>query len=118
MNYRVALAAVLAIFPMYAQEFRGAITGVVTDPTGLVIAGAKVTVVEAATNVRVEAQSDSAGQYAASFLLPGNYDVTVKMQGFKEFVRKSIHVGAGEHPTIDVRLEVGETSQSVEVVAD
>jgi len=40
------------------------------------------------------------------------------MQGFKEFVRKDVNVGAGDHPVIDIRLEVGDTSQSVEVTAD
>jgi hypothetical protein len=40
------------------------------------------------------------------------------MAGFKEFVRKGIHLGTGEHPVIDVRLDVGDAAQTVEVIAD
>jgi hypothetical protein len=87
----LALATFLAIVPaLCSQEFRGAISGAVTDPAGGLIAGAKVTVTEAATQTRVETVTDSAGQYAVPFLLPGDYDIAVKMAGFKEFVRKAM----------------------------
>ena len=42
----------------------------------------------------------------------------MRLTGFKEFVRRAVHLGAGEHPVIDVRLDVGDASQSVEVTAD
>ena len=101
-----------------AQEFRGAISGAVTDATGGTIAGAKVTVTETHTNTKIEAVTESTGQYTAPFLLPGDYDIAVKMAGFKEYVRKGVHVGAGEHPVIDIRLEVGDATLSVEVTAE
>ncbi len=62
--------------------------------------------------------SESTGQYTATFLLPGDYDISAQMPGFKEVIRKGIHVGAGEHPQIDIQLEVGDTAQSVEVTAE
>jgi hypothetical protein len=111
----LALSVPLALF---SQEFRGTISGVVTDPTGSVIPGAKVVVTETHTGTKIPAESDAAGQYTAPFLLPGDYDITVKTAGFKEAVRKGVHVGAGDHPVIDIRLEVGDTSQSIEVTAD
>ncbi len=103
---------------LIAQEFRGTISGVVTDATGSVIPGAKVVVTETHTGAKVGVESDSSGQYTAPFLLAGDYDITVKTAGFKEAVRKGLHVGAGDHPVIDIRLEVGEASQSIEVTAD
>lgn len=121
MKYRFTRTAVLFAafaFSALSQELRGTITGVVTDPTGSQIAGAKVTVLETHTNTKVETVTDSAGQYAAPFLLPGDYDISVQFSGFKEFVRKAVHLGAGEHPRIDVSLEVGDASQTVSVTAD
>jgi len=106
------LAAVSA-----AQEFRGAISGVVTDASGSIIPGAKVLVTETKTGTKVETSTDSAGHYNAPFLLPGDYDITVKMDGFKEFVRKGLHLGAGETPVVDARLEVGTAQATVEVSA-
>ena len=124
-RYHVVFAALFAglltlTLPpaMYSQEFRGAISGAVTDATGGTIAGAKITVTETRTNTKIEAVTESTGQYTAPFLLPGDYDIAAKMTGFKEYVRKGVHVGAGEHPVIDIRLEVGDTTLSVEVTAE
>jgi len=103
---------------LIAQEFRGTISGVVSDPTGSVIPVNNVVVTETHTGAKVAVESDNSGQYTAPFLLAGDYDVTVKTTGFKEAVRKGLHIGAGDHPVIDIRLEVGEASQSIEVTAD
>jgi len=102
----------------FSQEFRATISGAVTDPTSAAVAGAKVTVTGAQTGAKVETQSDSSGHYSVPFLLPGDYDLNIQFSGFKAFDRKGIHLGAGEHPIIDARLEVGDTSVSVEIVAD
>ena len=66
------LAIALALpFACLGQEFRGKISGVVADPTGLPVAGAKITVTETNTQTRVLAESDASGHYNAPFLLPG-----------------------------------------------
>ena len=114
----VALVALFIPAALFSQEFRGTISGAVTDPTGAAIPGAKVTVVETHTGTHVPAVSDAAGQYTAPYLLPGDYDIAVQSQGFKGYSRKGVHVGAGEHPVIDVRLEIGDVTTSVEVTAD
>src|SRR5215469_14849268 len=95
-------------FAVRAQEYRGTISGLVTDPSSAVIAGAKVTVTEVNTGARMQATSESKGQYTAPFLLPGDYSITVQAQGFREAVRKGIHLGAGDHTVIDFRLDVGD----------
>ena len=119
MNIRqVALVAFLVPVALFSQEFRGTISGAVTDPTGAAVPGAKVIVTEIHTGTKVPTVSDSAGQYTAPFLLPGDYDVAVQAPGFKSFTRKGIHVGAGDHAVIDVRLDVGDVTTSVEVTAD
>lgn len=101
-----------------AQEFRGTISGSITDPAGAVVANAAVLAVETATGTRVQTTSESTGGYTLPFLAPGDYDVTVRVTGFKESIRKGIHVASGAKVTVDVTLEVGNTSQSVEVTGD
>ncbi len=103
---------------MYAQEFRGTISGAVTDPTGASVPGAKVVVTEVHTGTKAQTVSESTGQFTAPFLLPGDYDITVVMQGFREAIRKGVHLGAGEHPVLDFHLDVGDSAQTVQVTAD
>ena len=109
--------AALAVTCAHAEEFRGSISGAVTDATGASIAGAKIAITEINTGAKVDTSSDSSGHYSAPFLLPGDYDIAVRMDGLKEFVRKGLRVGAGETPVVDARLEVGTAQQSVEVEA-
>src|SRR5579864_4869042 len=117
---RSFVAALVLLLPLAlsAQEFRGTITGSVTDASSAQIAGANVLVNETNTNTRTETVTDTSGHYTAPFLLPGEYDITVKAPGFKEAIRRAIHVGAGDHPVIDVKLDVGDSAQTIEVTAD
>src|SRR5579872_565714 len=112
---KCSLVAVLTLtlsLACFGQEFRGTLSGVVTDPTGATVAGAKVVATEIRTGVKTPTVSDSTGQYTIPFLPPGQYEIAANMQGFKAFVRKDLALGAGDHPVIDVRLTVGDSSQS------
>ena len=118
---KLRLLAVLAFslpFMLLAQEFRGTLEGRITDPEGAVIAEAKVTVTEVHTGTRSQTVSDSSGRYTAPFLLAGDYDIVVQVPGFREAVRKGVHLGAGDHLNIDVPLTVGDTTQTIDVTAD
>ena len=118
-SYISIVFAVLAISSaVFAQEFRATISGAITDSSGAAIAGAKITVTEINMQMKLETVSDSSGNYAAPLLLPGDYEIAVRMEGFKEFVRRGIHLGAGDHPIIDAALTVGDTKTTLEVTAD
>lgn len=114
----LAISAFILTSAVFGQEFRGSISGAVTDASGSAIHGAKVAVTEVSTGTKYESATDAAGHYLASSLLPGDYEITVKSDGFKEFVRKGIHVAAGDRPIIDVQLTVGDAATTVEVTAD
>ena len=119
MNPRLRSCALLIfVSTLAAQEYRGTIGGTVTDASAAPVAGAKVTVIETNTNTRSELTTKAAGEYTAAALLPGDYEVAVHMQGFKDYIRKSIHLGAGDRAVIDVRLDLGDATQTVEVSAD
>ncbi len=114
----VAALVLLLASALSAQEFRGTISGSVTDVSGAQIAGAKITVTEVNTNTKTQTASDASGHYTAPFLLPGDYDIAATAPGFKEALRKAIHVGAGDHAVIDAVLAVGDAAQTIEVTAD
>ena len=112
-----AIFALLAA-PLLAQEFRGTISGAVADPTGGKVANVKITATETRTGAKAEAKSDASGAYSLPFLAPGTYTLTAEVAGFKKYVREDIQLGPGDHPVIDVPLQIGDVSQSVNVVAE
>jgi len=101
-----------------AQEFRGTISGSVSDQSGAKIAGASVTATEVRTGTRTATVADASGQYTIPFLAPGLYQIEVQMSGFGSFVRKGIQLSSSDHPVVDVILQVGTLNQAVEVTAD
>ena len=101
-----------------AQEFRAAISGTVTDSSGAAVPGVTVTATETRTGARSVVVSDGSGQYVAPFLAPGDYEFTAELSGFKQYTRRGLHLAAGSHAILDVRLDIGEVSESVQVHAD
>src|ERR1700761_1703199 len=98
-----------------AQEFRGTISGAVTDPSGAVIPGAQIVVKEVHTGTTNRTKSDAAGQYVVPFLLPGDYTITATAQGFETLTRSGITLESQAHPEVDLSLKVGNTGETVEV---
>ena len=101
-----------------AQEFRGSITGRVTDTTGSILAGARVTVTHLVTNTSNTVTTDDGGSYSVFYLAPGKYSVAVEVQGFKKLIRQGVEVRVGDKLTLDLMLEVGGIEQTVNVMAD
>jgi hypothetical protein len=114
----VAFALMMMTGAMLAQEFRGTISGAVTDPTGAVVPGAAVTVRETRTGTVNRTTSDADGQYVVPFLLPGDYEVTVTAKGFQTVLRKNVTLQSQEHPIVSVALPLGNTTDTVNVTTD
>jgi hypothetical protein len=108
------LAAVCAVTAA-AQIGTATITGRVTDPTGAVIPGVDVTVVNVQTNFQFTAKTNSEGLYRVQSLQPGPYRLTFQASGFKQLVRQDITLRTGDVLAVDIRLEVGNVAESVEV---
>jgi hypothetical protein len=94
----------------------GSIQGTVTDPSGAVVSAAKVTITEKSKGSAVVVTSDSKGSYTSGALIPGNYVVRVEASGFK-VSEVPVNVQVGNTATANLKLEVGQTSQVVEVEA-
>jgi len=100
-----------------AQVETARITGTVTDATGAVIPGVQITMVHVQTNRKVAATTTEAGQYVSIPLPPGDYRVEAEATGFKRVVRTGITLQVQQTAVVDVRMQVGEISERIEVVA-
>ncbi len=116
----LSAAAVLLILAVsgHAQDPRGSISGKVTDPQNAVIASAQVTVTNMATDVARHTISNQTGYYEVNLLDPGKYSVQVDSAGFKHYVRSNITLDTGDRLAVDVQLEIGQPTQSVQVSAE
>jgi hypothetical protein len=103
---------------LQAQETRGTILGRVTDSSGAVIVGAKVTAINTTTQVQTFWATNASGDYLLPLLNPGTYDLTAKIAGFKTYRRLGIPVRVVDRVTIDIALEIGEISEQVKVVGE
>ena len=93
------------------------VTGVVSDQSGALVAGATVTLINEGTNTPLSQQTTSSGTYVFDSVQPGTYTVSVEMQGFKKFVSTNNQVNVNQPATVDVALEVGDISNVVTVQA-
>ncbi len=98
-----------------AQVLYGSLSGVVTDPSGAAIPGAKVLATEQSKGIRQEATTDAAGLYRISDVLPGTWKITVTAQGFAPLETDNIVVDANSVARVDEKLAVGKVQQSVTV---
>lgn len=92
----------------------GGISGIITDPTGAVVAGAKLTLKNAATGETFTATSSGSGDYVFALLKPGEYSLSITKEGFKTSTR-NVTVLLGTTVSANVGLEVGASSMTVEV---
>src|SRR5215469_2043531 len=98
-----------------AQVYTASLTGVVTDPTGAVVPNAKVTLTDEAKGFSFAATTDTAGQYIVRDLPPSTYRLSVESQGFKTYTRSGITLDVKQTGTADVTLELGTSTQTVQV---
>jgi hypothetical protein len=100
-----------------AQEVRGSITGLVTDPQGAAVAGAKVAAKCLETNVVYPTTTNESGIYVIPLLPPGTYNITATQDGFKSAGQTNVPLRVTERVQADFRLEVGAVTEQVEVAA-
>jgi len=100
----------------WAQVTVGSITGVVTDPTGAVVPGAKILLTDTNKGYTYNAVTDAVGRYVISDIPAGNYKISVEAAGFKTSTQGGIVLDVASRLAIDVHLVLGTTSQMVEVV--
>jgi Carboxypeptidase regulatory-like domain/TonB dependent receptor-like, beta-barrel len=110
--------ATVAIRPLSAQTTYGSIAGAISDPSGAGIADAQVTLTNLETTEKRVQTSGSDGLYSFVNLLPGRYRIDVEKAGFKRTTRPEVVVEVGQAVRIDISMQVGEVTQTVEVTGE
>jgi outer membrane receptor protein involved in Fe transport len=104
--------------PAAGQGVFGSITGTVADASGGVLPGATVTVTNVATNVARILTTNAAGVYSATSLIPGSYQVSASLGGFKTAVVGAVTLQVNANQKVDLTLQVGQAAELVNVTAD
>ena len=115
---RILLLTLAGAALLTAQEYRSTMTGRITDPSGSVVPGVKVTAVKLDTNARFPSVSGPEGFYTIPLLPPGAYELTAEVSGFKKFVQSGIEVASNARVAVDVQLTIGDATESVTVTED
>jgi hypothetical protein len=113
-----AVVVVLLASTCAHADIKGAISGTVTDPSGAVVSGVKVTATDIATNIQSATVTNGAGFYSFSALAIGTYDVAISHIGYKDYVETGVIVNANSSIRIDAKLELGKVSSTVTIKSD
>jgi hypothetical protein len=113
------LFAVIFAIPAWSQSeaVSANLSGIVQDPNGATVPGAKVTLANANVNFSREIMTGDNGLYTFSLIPPGNYQLKIEKAGFNTFLQSNILLAVGQTSTLNAQLQVGNVSQTVEITA-
>jgi hypothetical protein len=116
----ILFAAIFAGFyrPLQAQVGTASLTGIVTDPSGAAIPDAAVSLESMTRSTTRQTQTDSAGSYVFTSLLPDTYRLVVGAKGFSTKTTQNVEMGSGQGSTLNVTLELGTSATEVTVGAE
>jgi len=102
----------------FAQDVTARIDGQVNDPNGAVVLNAAITLTNTKTGEVRTVQSNDSGGYTITQIQPGTYDLSVKAQGFKEYLSRALELNVNDRKTINIPLETGAITESITVTAE
>ena len=119
-SLRMISAGLLLSGMAYAQGVgaSGDITGIVTDPTGAVIAKGTVTATDVAKGIKRSADTDNDGRYTIAGLQPAVYNISVAKSGFQTELMKNVTITVGQILTLDFHMKISQVSEAVEVTTE
>ncbi len=112
------LALLLGVATAFAQQGTTEVRGRVLDPQGAMLPGVTVIVRNQDTGMFRETVSSENGTFIVGGIVPGRYEVSAELQGFKKVLRRDVELELGKTTSIDVPLEVGQLSETVNVSAE
>ena len=101
--------------PLWAQVEFGTISGTTHDSTGAIVPGVDITVTNVNRGTEVKTKTNETGDFVVLNLIPGDYTITASLKGFKTLQRKGFNLQVNARVAVDLVLEVGELSETVEV---
>jgi hypothetical protein len=102
---------------LFGQGYFGTVSGILTDPTGAVVQGAKITLTDEQKGYQFTGTSDNSGRYLFASIPPGMYSVSAEMPGFEKTVRTHIKLNVSENPTANLTLKIAVGTQTIRVEA-
>jgi len=118
LSLSILFVVTVGCFTAYGQAGTATVRGTVTDAQGNVVAGATVTLTNSGTNTSRTTTTSDVGSYTFEFVPPGDYKVEVEAKGFKKAILNNVHALVAQPTPADVKLEVGNVSESVTVSAN
>jgi hypothetical protein len=124
MRARLSAAAVFAFtflticLSTEAQNFQGGVRGIVSDPGGAAVPNAKVTLVDEATSEQRATLTNATGEYTFTAVNPAKYTVRAEAPAFKKFEALHVEVTTQGFPTVDIKLVVGDVTQTIDVTEE
>jgi hypothetical protein len=115
---RILVTLLAAAAALFSQQGTGTISGTVSDPQEAVVGGASVEVRNVSTNATFRTRTNENGYFTAPGLPVGDYEIAVQIQGFKRGVRSGVNLAVNQNAVVNVKLEVGQVAESVEVVGE
>jgi hypothetical protein len=112
---RICLSLLIMAGAASGQGTTGAIDVTVTDTTGSVVPGAKVTAINTGTGAQYRSAADNGGRAQFLLLRAGNYSVTVEQQGFEKLLREGVIVNSTDIVHLDLKLAIGAVNQTLTV---
>src|ERR1700736_2744997 len=116
-SFSLSLGLLVSSTRCFGQAGRAELFGTIQDPSGLAVPKAKVEAEDQASMVRYSTVSDERGEYHILGLPAGQYLLTVEQPGFRTFRQSGIVLRLADRVSLDVKLQVGQPSQSVEITA-
>ncbi len=114
----LAVLMCLSPTPLEAQQVTGTIIGQVKDSSGAVVPGATVVVVNTGMGFTRSVITNGQGEFTAPQIPTGNYNVSGEMSGFKKVTLANVHVGVDQKIRADLKLDLGEMTEAVEIQAE
>ena len=115
---KLVISTILFAVLSFGQSFQGSLRGRVLDPNGAGTPAAKITLTDEATSVPLTTVSDAKGEYDFAAITPATYTVTVEAAGFKKLEQKDVVILTQINSTLDLSLEIGQVSESVNVTTE
>ncbi|MBA3243306.1 MAG: TonB-dependent receptor, partial [Acidobacteria bacterium] len=114
----LVMTLILAPAGLAQTTSTGALSGVVTDPTGAIVSGVAITAANASTGEQRTVSSQDNGAYVIPQLPPGIYQIEATKSGFKRATSSSIRINVAETTTLDLSLDIGEVSETVTITSE
>ena len=116
MMTKLAAAVLLCAFSAFSQGNTSTMDGLVSDPTGAAVPGAEITVTNTATDQSYKTKTNERGEWSLASMPAAQYRVSVVKPGFKAGVAANVVMNSGVPATVNIRLEIGAATETVEVV--